>query len=227
VDTGQFTVAGSLKDFDPSRFAKLPAARLNAEFDAQGSRQPQLALGLRFQLRNSRLGGEALAGRGEIDLAGERLRKADIELAAAGNQLSAKGAFGAPGDRLTVSIAAPKLDLLGVAGDLAGVVVVGGGLKTLQLSADLHSTRLAAAGIGQLRGWTSKLSSATAVRVRWSASCDWPDWTCLAAKPSPRTCSSMPRVFAASTVYAGSWLCPASVVFACCSRVASPRRRPA
>jgi translocation and assembly module TamB len=151
VDTGQFTVAGSLKDFDPSRFAKLPAARLNAEFDAQGSRQPQLALGLRFQLRNSRLGGEALAGRGEIDLAGERLRKADIELAAAGNQLSAKGAFGAPGDRLTVSIAAPKLDLLGVAGDLAGVVVVGGGLKTLQLSADLHSTRLAAAGIGQLR----------------------------------------------------------------------------
>jgi translocation and assembly module TamB len=152
VDTGQFTVAGSLKDFDPSRFAKLPAARLNAEFDAQGSRQPQLALGLRFQLRNSRLGAEALAGRGEIDLAGERLRKADIELAAAGNQLSAKGAFGAPGDRLTVSIAAPKLDLLGVAGDLAGVVVVGGGLKTLQLSADLQSTRLAAAGIGQLRG---------------------------------------------------------------------------
>jgi translocation and assembly module TamB len=96
-------------------------------------------------------GAEALAGRGEIDLAGERLRKADIELAAAGNQLSAKGAFGAPGDRLTVSIAAPKLDLLGVAGDLAGVVVVGGGLKTLQLSADVHSTRLTVAGIGQLR----------------------------------------------------------------------------
>lgn len=152
IDAGKFALRGSLKNFDPSRFAKLPAARLNADFDAQGSSHPQLALGLRFQLRDSHFGKESLAGRGEIDLAGQRLRQADVELAVAGNRLSAKGAFGAAGDLLTVSIAAPKLDPLGVAGDLNGRLVLGGSLRTPEVSADLHSLRLAVAGLGQIRG---------------------------------------------------------------------------
>jgi translocation and assembly module TamB len=152
VEPGSFALRGSLKDFDPSRFAKLPAVRLNADFEAQGSSQPQLALRLRFQLRNSRIGSEPLAGSGDIDLAGQRLRKADVELTAAGNRLSAKGAFGAAGERLTVSIAAPKLDPLGIAGDLTGQVILGGTLKAPELSADVHSTRLAVPGFGQLRG---------------------------------------------------------------------------
>jgi hypothetical protein len=52
-------------------------------------------------LKNSRFLGKAAVGRqsGEIDLAGQRLRKADVELTAAGNRLTAKGAFGAVGDR--------------------------------------------------------------------------------------------------------------------------------
>ncbi len=78
VARGQFALQGRLQNFDPSRFARLPAARLNAELDAQGSSSPQLALALRFQLKNSRLGGEALDGKGKIDLVGQRLRKADV-----------------------------------------------------------------------------------------------------------------------------------------------------
>ncbi|MCP5249557.1 MAG: translocation/assembly module TamB domain-containing protein [Candidatus Accumulibacter sp.] len=152
VDSGKFAVQGSLKNFDPSRFADLPAARLNADFDASGSRQPGLALALRFRLRDSRFRGQALAGSGEIDLAGERLRKADVELDAAGNRLQAKGAFGARGDLLTVVIAAPRLDPLGVDGDLKGTLVVGGSSKLPELSAELRSTRLAARGIGEIRG---------------------------------------------------------------------------
>jgi translocation and assembly module TamB len=152
VDSGQFDLRGSLQNFDPSRFADLPAARLNAGFKAQGRSRPQLAVDLDFQLRNSRLRGEALAGSGRIDLAGERLREANVELDIAGNRLSARGAFGAPGDRLTVSIAAPKLDPLGVAGDLRGEIVVSGSISSLQLAADVHSTRLSLPGLGQLRG---------------------------------------------------------------------------
>jgi translocation and assembly module TamB len=57
-----FALRGSLSNFDPSRFARLPAARLNAEFEAQGSSRPQLALGLRFQLRDSRLGKRVAGG---------------------------------------------------------------------------------------------------------------------------------------------------------------------
>ncbi|WP_300339426.1 translocation/assembly module TamB domain-containing protein [Accumulibacter sp.] len=152
VDAGRFAVHGKLENFDPSRFADLPAARLNAEFDAKGSRQPQLAAGLRFQLHDSRFRAQPLSGSGVIDLAGERLRKADVELDAAGNRLTVKGAFGARGDLLTVSIAAPRLDPLGISGDLNGTLVLGGSSKLPELTADLRSTRLAAKGFGEIRG---------------------------------------------------------------------------
>ncbi|MCM8599850.1 MAG: translocation/assembly module TamB domain-containing protein [Candidatus Accumulibacter sp.] len=152
VDGRRFALQGSLRNFDPSRFARLPAARLDADFEAQGSRAPQFALALRFHLHHSRLGSEALTGNGEIDLAGQRLRKADVDLLAAGNRFSAKGAFGAVGDQLTVAITAPRLDPLGVAGDVNGRIVVGGNFRSPEVSADLQSTRLASPRFGQLRG---------------------------------------------------------------------------
>jgi translocation and assembly module TamB len=152
LGSGRFALRGTLQNFDPSRFARLPSARLNADFEAQGSSRPQLALGLRFGLRNSHLGTEAVSGSGEIDLAGQRLRQADVELIAGNNRLTAKGAFGAVGDLLTVSIAAPKLDPLGIAGDINGRVVLGGSVRAPELTADLKSTRLALAGVGQIRG---------------------------------------------------------------------------
>ena len=152
VGDRKFVLQGSLKDFDPSRFARLPTARLNVELDAQGSSLPQLAFGLRFRLRNSSLAGQPLTGGGELDLLGQRLRKADIELTAAGNRLSAKGAFGGPGERLTLSVAAPKLDPLGADGDLTGEFVLGGSVRTPELKATLHSSRLALRGFGQWRG---------------------------------------------------------------------------
>lgn len=154
LGSGKFALQGALQNFDPSRFARLPAARLNAELAAQGSSSPQLALALRFQLKNSRLGGEVLAGKGEIDLVGQRLRKADIELTAAGNRLTAKGAFGAVGDQLSVLLAAPRLDPLGVAGELNGRFVLGGNIQVPVVSADLQSARLLLPGFGQLRGLT-------------------------------------------------------------------------
>ncbi|MEF8722800.1 MAG: translocation/assembly module TamB domain-containing protein [Candidatus Accumulibacter delftensis] len=152
VDSGKFAVQGKLKNFDPSRFADLPAARLNAELEVTGSSQPQLVLGLRFQLHDSRFQGQSVTGKGDVDLAGERLRKADVELNAAGNRLAAKGAFGARGDRLTVTIAAPKLDPLGVDGDLSGTLVLSGSSKAPEVSADLRSVRLAAKDFGEIRG---------------------------------------------------------------------------
>jgi len=151
--SGAFSLRGTLQDLDPSRFARLPAARVNASFDLQGSRQPELALGLRFTLRDSRFGKEALAGGGEIDFSGKRLRKAEVELTAAGNRLSATGAFGAAGDRLQVVIAAPALDPLGIAGDLRGRLVLGGSFQLPALQASLHSARLAFPGYGQVRGF--------------------------------------------------------------------------
>jgi translocation and assembly module TamB len=153
--SGEFALRGVLENVDPSRFARLPAARLNAEFAVRGQRAPELALALHFRLRDSRLGGEPLTGGGDVELSGARVRKADLDLDAAGNRVSAKGAFGAPGDRLTVTVAAPRLASLGlptIAGDLAGSLLLAGSVKAPELSADLRSTRLALAGAGELRG---------------------------------------------------------------------------
>lgn len=153
---GEFALRGVLENVDPSRFARLPAARLNAGFAVQGQRAP-LALALHFRLRDSRLGSGPLTGGGDVELSGSHVRKADLDLDAAGNRVSAKGAFGAPGDRLTVTVAAPRLASLGlptIAGDLAGSLLLAGSARAPTLDADLRSTRLALASAGELRGLT-------------------------------------------------------------------------
>ncbi|MDS4014514.1 MAG: translocation/assembly module TamB domain-containing protein [Candidatus Accumulibacter sp.] len=147
-----FVARGSLRDFDPSRFAHLPAARLNATFAAEGRGAAPLALKLAFALRDSRLAGQTLAGNGILELAGQRLSQVAIELSAAGNRLAASGAFGAPGDRLNVVVAAPKLDPLGIGGDLNGRLLLGGTLAAPTLSGEFQALRLALPAIGELRG---------------------------------------------------------------------------
>jgi len=147
-----FELRGELKNFDPSRFAHWPAARLNASISAQGQLQPALTLRSRFQLRDSRFRGQPLAGHGAIDLAGERLRQADVDLVAAGNQLSVQGAYGAPGDRLLLRIAAPRLAPFGVDGDVHGQLLLAGSRQSPEIDASLRSTRLALDRIGALAG---------------------------------------------------------------------------
>ncbi len=153
----RFEWHGLLKNFDPSRFARLPAAHINATVTAQGQLQPALALLGRFQLRDSRLGEQPLAGQGEIDLAGERLRKADIDLSAAGNRLTLQGAFGAPGDRLLLRVAAPRLAPFGIDGDLDGQLLLAGSRQSPEIDANLRASRLALAKVGTIRGLDGQL----------------------------------------------------------------------
>lgn len=149
---GALHARAELRHFDPSRFAKLPTAQINADFALDGHREPQLALAGRFALRDSRIGRETLVGHGQIDVVGRRLRKADVDLQVAGNRLSVQGALGEPGDRLALSIAAPRLEALGIAGDLDGRLLLEGRVEAPQLAATLHSQRLEAASVGRLQG---------------------------------------------------------------------------
>ncbi|MBL8398695.1 MAG: translocation/assembly module TamB domain-containing protein [Candidatus Accumulibacter sp.] len=151
-DNRPFELRGLLNNFDPNRFAQLPAARLNASFEMQGQLKPSPTLFGRFQLRDSRLGDQPLLGHGEIDLSGDHLRKANIDLAAAGNRLTAQGAFGKPGDRLVLRIAAPRLAPFGLAGDVDGQLVLSGSVQSPEIDANLRSTRLAASQVGEIHG---------------------------------------------------------------------------
>ena len=112
----RFTARGRLKKFDAARFlpaANLPHSVLNASFTVSGELHPALGIDLRFDLRDSRLGGRPLSGAGHVELAGSRLRQVDVDLDAAGNRLRAQGAFGRPSDSLQLSLAAPQLAALG------------------------------------------------------------------------------------------------------------------
>jgi translocation and assembly module TamB len=144
----RFSARGRLKKFDAARFlpaARLPRSVLNASFAASGALPPALALDLRFDLRDSRLGGRSLSGAGRVELAGNRLRQVDVDLDAAGNRLRAQGAFGRAGDSLQLSLAAPQLAALGwpaLSGAASASLVLGGSLAQPELSGQVQAARL-------------------------------------------------------------------------------------
>lgn len=147
----RFAVRGELARFDPSRFARVPAARLDATVEAAGSLQPRLAVSLRFNLHDSRFRDQPLAGRGDVDLDWPAVRRAEVELAAGPNRLTARGAFGRPGDRLDIAIDAPALAPYGIEGDLQGRLQLAGTPAAPTLSGRLSADRLGLPGRGRVR----------------------------------------------------------------------------
>lgn len=124
----QFEARGKLVGFDPSLYADVPKAALNADFSANGVMQPELAASLEFDLHDSRFDGKPLRGRGSVSVTPRRLAQADVALDLAGNTLVANGAFGEPQDRLRFRIDAPRLGALGygLGGSVTGAGRIGG-----------------------------------------------------------------------------------------------------
>jgi translocation and assembly module TamB len=137
-----FKAGGELRQFDPSRFAKLPAALINASLSAEGRLVPHPVVKAAFALKDSRLAGQPLTGEGRLDIDWPRIPQADIRLAAGSNRLSASGAFGRVGDLLHIEIEAPQLQPYGLDGSVDGRLDLAGTLQQPRLAARLHSPRL-------------------------------------------------------------------------------------
>jgi translocation and assembly module TamB len=154
----RFAAQGRLDNFDPARFFPTkgaPRSVLNARFETQGALRPALDLALQFELQGSRIGAQTLAGKGEVNLHGADLRRIDIDLAAAGNRLTAVGAFGKVGDTLRVNLAASKLEALGwpgIAGDASADIVVSGRLADPEFSGVVKASRLRVARLLDIGG---------------------------------------------------------------------------
>jgi translocation and assembly module TamB len=175
-----FSAEGELQRFDPSRFARLPAGRLNARLTASGRLAPQPVVDAAFTLQDSQLAGQALSGQGQLNIAWPRIPKADIELSAGGNHLTVQGAYGQPGDRIRFAIDAPRLAAVGLEGDLHGRGEVAGAAQQPRLNATLRAERLGWPGRGRLNGLAldAELGSAAASPLRLDlavASLDLPD----------------------------------------------------
>jgi translocation and assembly module TamB len=146
-----FSISGELTRFDPRRFARVPAALLNGTLSASGSLNPRPVVAAQFALRDSQLAGRPLIGHGDLAIDWPRIPRADVELAAGPNRLTARGAFGQAGDTLRIDVEAPDLAPYGADGSLSGHLRLGGTLAQPTLAADLATPRLGLPGIGRLK----------------------------------------------------------------------------
>ena len=146
-----FSASGELARFDPSRFASVPAAMLNGTLAVSGRVEPRPVVEARFALRDSVLAGQPLSGHGDLVIDWPRIPRADMQLAAGPNRLTASGAFGRVGDSLQVDVIAPKLAPYGLQGSMTGHFRLGGTLEQPTLAADLATPILALPGIGRIK----------------------------------------------------------------------------
>ncbi|NDV13634.1 translocation/assembly module TamB domain-containing protein [Crenobacter caeni] len=116
--TGELPLAlkGSLAAFDPARVSpSLPAGRIDGKLDVDARLADGSAGRFAFSLAPSTLSGAPLSGYACARWQGVEVDGVDVRLALGGNRLSATGAWGEPGDRLSLTLAADQLELLGPA----------------------------------------------------------------------------------------------------------------
>lgn len=80
-----------------------------------------------------------------------RIPRADVQLAAGPNTLTARGAFGQAGDSLQVDIDAPALTPYGIDGSLNGRLRLSGTPALPTLAAELATPRLGLSGVGRIK----------------------------------------------------------------------------
>lgn len=146
-----FKATGELHRFDPSQFAELPPALINAKLSASGRLQPQPVIDASFTLAESKLADQRLTGRGQLRIDWPRLPLADIELMLGRNQLNAKGAFGQPGDHLDLLIDAPALSPYGLEGGINGHLTLTGNSQQPKIAGRVQAARLGLPGVIQLK----------------------------------------------------------------------------
>ncbi|RZS86126.1 translocation/assembly module TamB domain-containing protein [Pigmentiphaga kullae] len=112
----RFAAELRLDRFDPSHWVRseaLPPALVSARAEVKGALLPEPGGTAQLHIEDgSRWNGQPLGGHGELVFAGMRVTRADAALNAGNNRLTAKGAFGRPGDKLNFDVDAPRLQTL-------------------------------------------------------------------------------------------------------------------
>ncbi len=102
-----------LARFDPARFGDYPEGSINGDLAASGTLQETFEVDARWDIRDSRLRGEALASHGTARILRERVARANAQASLGRARLSARGDFGSPGDELALELeSAPVAQVL-------------------------------------------------------------------------------------------------------------------
>jgi translocation and assembly module TamB len=153
-----------LRAFDPARLlaqalpaadaraAGIPDAALTGKVNVRGVLQPAWLLQVDADLAPSRIAvsGRTFPVQGRLRgrISAQRIEQTELALAVGRNRFGARGAFGAPGDTLEVSIDAqePGLLLPGLTGQIGGALSLSGALRAPAATFALKGTRVAVQG---------------------------------------------------------------------------------
>jgi len=132
--------------FDPSALGTAyPIADLNADVNASGALSPAWQVAAGFQIKASKLMGQALAGSGKLNADAKHISGVDAHLSLAQNTADVSGSFGAPGEQLRWKVDARQLSA--VSSDLLGAIAASG-VMTGTLDAPRSSFEADAKGLG-------------------------------------------------------------------------------
>ncbi|GGZ03094.1 translocation/assembly module TamB domain-containing protein [Pseudoduganella plicata] len=142
----EITLAGSVAKINPAAFAAdAPTGNLNADFSGTARLAADWRANVDLRLQPaSTLQGAPLTGHAKVVADHVHVDNADVDLHLGPNTLQAKGAFGAPRDRLDWKLDAPQLSSLGpgFGGVLRGSGTAGGTMDKPQLSFGLEGNTL-------------------------------------------------------------------------------------
>jgi translocation and assembly module TamB len=147
-----FQAEARLQEFDPSRFAELPPARINASLQASGKLQPRPVIDASFVLSDSQFRAQPLAGQGKFQVDWPRFAGVDVNLTLADNRLTAQGGFGGAEQQLHIDIGAPHLAALGAEGDLSAKLTLSGSLERPLVDGELRATTFGLPGVFRAHG---------------------------------------------------------------------------
>ncbi len=122
-----FDVAGALEGFDPAAYGAYPKAHINASFNAAGRLAPAAEARLIFAIADSHFRRLPLSGQGRMKVTEKRLRDSDVTLRLGDNRLALQGAFGGPGDQVSLRLKARQLAVVHAA--LSGGIEASGSLS--------------------------------------------------------------------------------------------------
>ena len=174
-DTNAFSVRATMRALDPSRFAAVPPAALDGAIEASGALRPRWRAIADVALApSSRIAGIAVSGNAKGSVAPGSVRDATVDLALGSARLRASGSAGAPGDRLAVSVDAPRAAELAallpaavqrpVAGEIhaSGNVTIANGLIGGDVALRGNALRLGEYAAATLQGSASIAAPASA-----------------------------------------------------------------
>jgi translocation and assembly module TamB len=144
----QFNAAVTFNRFDPARFGNFPAGSINGSTDVKGRLGEPRQLDAAWIIAKSTLRGQPLASRGRAHLSGNRVASIDGSARLGSNEVSVRGAYGAPTDRLQWRLDAPQLAQLAreLSGQVQATGTVSGAGNQMQatVTADAQGLRLPA-----------------------------------------------------------------------------------